>query len=816
MNRTQIRMMKSFALLLAGSMTLALTGCALGGYTVSPAGNEAGAGVQGSAIRGVAHGGQTPIAGGKVYLFAAGAPATGGGYGVGATSLLTSAVLTPPTGYTAGGQDGSGNYYTVTNATGYFTISGDYTCPTITANSVTYPAELYLLLTGGDSGGGANANIAEIAALGPCTGGSNLAGAIPFVVVNEVTTAAAVYALQQFMAAPTTTQGKVMIGAPATNLVGLQNAFTTAGNLADITQGTSPTTIGTATPESDKLYTIGNILAHCVNSTSIATDCNALFSSVMPAGTALSTKNVLASTVNPPLDTVAATWYMAQFPANVGGASCGTAGGAFQCAGGVSAPWSANVLASEPNDWTLAVGYAPKLAGVQAVFDPTYIALDFYGNAWITSYGSTTGVVGLSPTGSVMVGPVGSYTVTANSGYAANLVTTYGITSAVSYTRTMNHPKEIRVDSLGNAWLADWNSSLTTNQSAISGGTFSCPTSPCVFGTVAMFPAATGPGVASASGVSGFYVGEFPYGLAGDANGNMYITLAGGSTTYGSKAVGKINAAGTYTLGAAVGTHPYTVVVDNNTTATNGPLVWVNDQSGCTATAGGDASVVVQMTSVTMATTTVSGLTGANTGCISGVHDKITASTGAILGIAFDANNGLWMVNSAFQANGGTAGTTGAMNSLTYGLTTVTSGLASVSTTDTTKSIMTASAAAAPGLGGMSNPQFVAIDGLGNAWVSNLGFAANTGYTTTSPVSEFSVSNAGTASMAINALSGTNGFLHNEAGSQIASSEGVGIDLSGNVWVTNTTSGGTNYVTVLVGAAAPTNPVIPGKLGVLP
>jgi hypothetical protein len=153
-------------------------------------------------------------------------------------------------------------------------------------------------------------------------------------------------------------------------------------------------------------------------------------------------------------------------------------------------------------------------------------------------------------------------------------------------------------------------------------------------------------------------------------------------------------------------------------------------------------------------------------------------------------------------------------NMLTYGVTSVASGKATIGTAST-NSISTS-----VGFGGIINPQSIAVDGANNAWVSNLGFSSVSGYTSSSPITEFSVSNAGTASMAINALSGSTGFLHNESAtgnvSIIQDAMGIGIDLSGNVWVTNTNNGGTYFVTLLVGAATPVMPPIPGKFGVAP
>ncbi|MDE1161902.1 MAG: hypothetical protein PW792_08140 [Acidobacteriaceae bacterium] len=778
------------------------------GVLQTPSGSTVGQSYQGAAMKGRVNGGQNPVSGAKVYLYAAGNSAAAHNYGTGATSLLTSAVLTNNTSTTdassatgIGGQDANGLYYVATDAHGAFNISSDYACP---AAMDGYPAEVYLLAIGGDSGSGANSSIALMAALGPCTSASALAAAVPFVQLNEVTTVAAVWALQQFMAAPSGTAGSVNIGAPTTNLVGMQNAFTTATNLADVATGlATPVSTNTwVSNESDREYTLADILSYCVNAPSISSSCSDLFASVIPSSTTLSTKGIAQSTLNAPMDTIQAAWYLAQFPTNIGGTgSCGSTGAAFACIQGVGAPFIA--MSSSPPDWTLAVGYAP-VSGKTAYVNQAYsVAADFYGNVWVSNY-KLGSVVAVGPSGNAMMTPITSYTVGADSGFAATL-SSYGITSstAPAYTRTISSPRSIVIDSSGNAWLADWNGSYT-NEVAISSSSYcGSYTSTCYFGQVAEFPAAAGPGATYNGTATGYYSGLYPFGAAADASGNVYFTQAGGSTNPGSKVLGKFNASGAYTVGASIGTHPYTVIVDNtsSSSATNAPLIWVNDQSGCTATAGGDASVILQILSGSLATnSSYNGLIGANTGC-SG-KDAIAANTGAVMGMAVDSANNLWLANAATEfGSTSNLGTTGATNTVTYGVRTIIGSKALISTTAGSGSVNSAS-----GAGGLSNPQFLAIDGANNAWVANL---------TSSAISEFSVSNVGTTSMAINALSGSSGYTHAETGSAITGGEGIAIDLSGNVWIANFT-GGTTYLTVLVGAATPAAPVIPGMLGVAP
>jgi hypothetical protein len=180
----------------------------------------------------------------------------------------------------------------------------------------------------------------------------------------------------------------------------------------------------------------------------------------------------------------------------------------------------------------------------------------------------------------------------------------------------------------------------------------------------------------------------------------------------------------------------------------------------------------------------------------------MTSTAGLAVGVLFDSSNNIWLINSATEPLNGSAGDSGYENTVTYGVVSLSSGKALVSTTDSNASLMSSA-----GLGGMTNPQYGEVDGAGNLWIANYGAPA---------ISEVNVVNVDTSSMAFNSLSGTSGFQHSETGSALTDSEGLGIDLSGNVWVTNTAGTSIHYVTVLIGAATPVGPMIPGKYGVAP
>ena len=274
-------------------------------------------------LKGRLLGGQFPVQGAEVQLYAAGSS----GYGTGAQALLSSPVTT----------DQYGN----------FTVT-DFTCP---SDGV----ETYIVSTGGNPGTGTdNPAIALMAALGPCSG----IDSIPFVNVDEVTTVASVWALAPFIGPG---KGGAQVGTSATNATGLANAFANVNTLVDITQGVSP---GNSIPTNAviptaKIYSLANILAACVNSVP-PTACNALFGPATPPdGTR-------------PTNTIDAALDIALNPANNVAALYGTA---------TPTPPFGPPLTAAPVDWTLGITYS----GGGLKF-PTAIAVDALGDVWSANF----------------------------------------------------------------------------------------------------------------------------------------------------------------------------------------------------------------------------------------------------------------------------------------------------------------------------------------------------------------------------------------------------------------------------------------------
>lgn len=235
-------------------------------------------------IQGRVYGGQQPLTGATIQLYAAGAPGSGGAFGAGATPLITGTLPTT---------DNSGN----------FTITGDYTLPST-------PSYFYIVATGGSPGFGnpANPDIVMVATIGGCTAASTLSSSL-FIDINEVTTAATILEFASgleadpFMAAPTGAAGAaVVIGAPAANYNDLRTVFENIAGLVDISSGA---VVSPAGSKGQLINTMADILAYCVNSNPSADNhCSNLFATVTPTG------DMAAG------DTAQAAWYIARNPAS--------------------------------------------------------------------------------------------------------------------------------------------------------------------------------------------------------------------------------------------------------------------------------------------------------------------------------------------------------------------------------------------------------------------------------------------------------------------------------------------------------------------
>jgi len=514
------------ALLLLTAMLLATAGCgSTGSEPAGPAHSAAPA-------NGRAMGGQAGIAGGTVKMWRVNTDGTA------ATNILTQAVTT--------------------DANGYFTLTGFYSCITAptTANS-----EIYLTITGGNPGFGSNSALALMAALGPC--GSLTSST--FVIVNEVTTVASVWALQQFMGATYGVAGSedVAVNTLAQSITGMQNAFATVPVLVTNSMGAAVSGMANATIETTKINTIANILSTCVNSDG-AGICADFFAAVTPTGSTA------------PADTTQAALYMALNPTN-------NIAQIYGYMTGIGAPFSPS-MSSAPYDWTLGVIYATGGSVATPVL-PYLMAADASGNLWMgdSAGSSANGLMEIGPTGQSALGsPFLSGSSTPVSG-----------------------PQTVAVDTLGNIWLANHGSSkndLISFPGTGSSYTTHTAAASCLPETMALdgsnnayfacsgmanlfeFPYSGGSYAASATQYQA--VGSTPYGIAIDATGNVWVAN-NGSNSISEFPAGFTTA--TIPTTYALGFSPFGIAVDH---AGN---IWASGSSNVAALAKSGATYTVNV-----------------------------------------------------------------------------------------------------------------------------------------------------------------------------------------------------------------------------
>jgi streptogramin lyase len=392
-------------------------------------------------LQGMVHGGQQPVTAAKVYLYAAGST----GYGSAATSLLNTSVSGVST-------DDNGSGYVITNSNGSFAIPDGWSCSNGTD-------QVYILALEGNPGLAHNTNntaLALMAALGTC---DSIVSTYPYIVIDQVTTVASVWALQQFMVDAT------HIGTSDTNATGLLNAFAQVPNIVNIATGQAlaKTPAGNGTVPQSKVDTLADILAPCVNSTSGASSaCSSLFSAATPSG-----KTQAA-------DTIAAAIYIAQNPGNKVSTLFG-----MSMANALFQPQ----LGSAPNDWMLSV----TLTG-GGLNGPASLGVDGSGNLWVANY--FRGASEFSPAGAPLSATgytggglnesFGMAIDTSNNIWFANEQSTGGVNSDLGTITKLSSsgqplsgssgydaggiyfPIGVTADPNGNIWIVDYGDSKVT------------------------------------------------------------------------------------------------------------------------------------------------------------------------------------------------------------------------------------------------------------------------------------------------------------------------------------------------------------------
>ena len=558
-----LRLPLSASAVALGLSCLGLSGCGdVSGFSsATAAGLAANVGLQGHV-----HGGSQPIGGSKIYLYAAGTS----GYAQGATLVL--------------GAPG----YVITDATGGFTVTSDYTCPSPTS-------QMYLVATGGNTGAGVNPSSTLMAALGDCQSLS----ASTFINMNEVTSVASAYALAGFMK-----PGSTAVGTSSTNLTGLRNAFSTVANLTDLAHGValSSTPSGNGLVPQNRIHSLANIMSACVNSTGGSGPCASLF--------ALAT----SATGVAPTDTLSAMLNVAQNPGR-------NVSALFQVSSGM--PTFQPSLSGAPSDWTLSLEYTG--AGLNT---PQLPAVDAQGNVWVPNANDQGSLSELSPTGVPLSGTSGytggglsnPYAVaidlngnawTANQGLN-NAVPGQSLYSNVSAHTSagsplsgpngftvagMARPAAIAVDANGNIFTANANNSVTKLTSSgafaaqlVNGG-LGTPFSVAIDGAQNVWVSnVSGPSVSkfSNSGTAASSVGytggglASPYWIALDANGNAWVA------NFDAPTVSKLDASGNPLSGSGFATANLTssLAVDGDNT------IWTANEDGSISRLANDGTAI--------------------------------------------------------------------------------------------------------------------------------------------------------------------------------------------------------------------------------
>jgi len=294
------------------------------------------------ALHGIVHGGQQPVANATIQLYTVGS--TGNG------SAATAMILGAPV-YTSGN-----GAFAISSGSGSSAVY-DYTC--------VHPADqVYIVATGGNPGlspsSTNNSALVMMTALGNC----DSLNFNSYISINEITTAAAAWALAPFMT------GYANVGASSTNATGIANAMLDAQLLANSSSGGLATLPSNLSIESGKLLAMADILATCVNSDG-TTACSPLFSAATPTGGTAPTNTLTAA-----LDIVKNP---GQNP-----------GGVFHVLPGT--PVFPTTLSQAPNDWTMTLSVTGG-----GLSSPTGLGVDSGGNVWVAGH---TGVLSaFSPQG---------------------------------------------------------------------------------------------------------------------------------------------------------------------------------------------------------------------------------------------------------------------------------------------------------------------------------------------------------------------------------------------------------------------------------
>ena len=398
-----------------------LTGCAGMTGTSTASGDAFPAA---ASISGQIHGGQQPVSNSDVRLYAAGTT----GYGSAGTLYAS----------TTSGADSTFSF-TKNAALNGPTSGGStpvYGCPT-TSNP-----QMYIIARGGNTqgaGNGSNSAAVFIVALGTCSSIS----ASTIVNLNEITTVATMAALQQYFAPANAAASNLnQFGYPNTTqaAAGFANGVATISNIANVPFGTiaNNTVTGTPTgstavsvsitPETAKIYTIADILAACVNTTSnTSTQCTTLFTNATPPNAGVTSQPAL--TFSTATDTIQALYYMLTNPTS---GSVTNLKNLYALVTATPPFQPANAVA--PTDWTIGLKYASTSAcsaGANFLAYAYHLAIDATGNVYAVSNATGGNLFELSPAGAPLTCAL-STTVGKSNGFAIDTTGNLWIGSTTS------------------------------------------------------------------------------------------------------------------------------------------------------------------------------------------------------------------------------------------------------------------------------------------------------------------------------------------------------------------------------------------------
>jgi hypothetical protein len=537
-------------------------------------------------IQGNVHGGNFPVTGAEIYLFAAGQ----GGYGTSATSLLRSGA----SGVSCSSPVVTGACHVTSDANGNFAVGGDYTC--------TAGQQVYMVSVGGNPGltqGTNNAAIVQMAALGECPSSGSMAQQVPYLAINEVSTVAFAYAMAGFGT------DAYHISSPGTSLAlaGIENAMRNALNIEGQGWGgalaTANQNSNSKAPQS-KLNALANVLVTCVNTSgATSSQCTNLFKyATNSSGTAATDEaTAVFNIVHSPGQNVT----------NIYNLIPGTA--VFQPS-----------LASAPADWTMPVVYT----GVFGT--PSAIAVDASGDAWIAD-SSKKAVVKISAQGAtssytnggdfgaitgVAVNPVtGTIWASDSTNDRVYILDTTGSVLTTITAGSLNKPAGIAFDRSGNGYVVN-SGAYQVNEYTSAGALVRTSSYP------------------SAQGYSST--------IAVDYSGDVYTGAASGGA--GVSALLEGGTAAQFFSGANGG-GAYAIALDGTSnTALTAAQYWTTANNIWTIAAG--SGIGWRYSFFT------SGYTfgGATTGTYIGYEGGITTST-APSSLAFDGAGSLWVANSS-------------------------------------------------------------------------------------------------------------------------------------------------------------------------